>query len=242
MPIDGERRIRLVPREHQIDGLASILQRGVGKLAFGKDRGEPRRDQENVAFAQGHIKLRGEVENHLAAWLRAAGFEKAQVARGDFRVTGEIELAQAAALAPFAEKTADRLCGHHHEATIAQAWRADHSVRGNRQSSDIHAARHGKAVQMSDRLCCRPVMKSEKGKIRWRVHPARPERRFITLLARLDANNCSIFDMYVVPNLDHKAKYEITLNHSWLNRGKRLNGLSQFLGFARQGQDGRKGK
>jgi hypothetical protein len=99
---------------------------------LGKDRGVPRRDEENVAFAQGHIELRGEVENHLAAWLRASGFEKTQVACGNFRVTGEIELAEAAALAPFAEKIADGLCGCHHEATIARAPRPDHYVTGNR--------------------------------------------------------------------------------------------------------------
>jgi hypothetical protein len=132
MPINGERGIRLMPPEHQIDGLARILQRWVGKLAFRKDRSIPRRDQENVAFAQGHIELRGKVENHLPAWLRAPGFEKAQMARGDFRIAGEFELAQAAALAPFAEKIADGLCGCHREATIAQARRAHHYVRGNR--------------------------------------------------------------------------------------------------------------
>jgi hypothetical protein len=40
------------------------------------------------------------------------------------------------------------LCGRHHEATIAQARRADHYVRGNRQSSDVNTSRNGKALQM----------------------------------------------------------------------------------------------
>jgi hypothetical protein len=119
MAINGECGIRLMPPENQIDGLARVLQRGVGKLAFRKDRGESRRDQENVAFAQRHIELCGEVENHLPTWLRAPGFQKTQVARGDFRLAGEIELAQAAALAPFAQKLADGLCGCRHQATIA---------------------------------------------------------------------------------------------------------------------------
>lgn len=121
MPIDGQGRIRFMPGEHQVDGLAGILQRGLVKLVFRKDRSVSRRDQENVAFAQGHFKLRGEMENHFAAWLCAAVFEKTQVPGGNFRVAGEVKLAQAAPLPPFAEKIADGSRGSHNEATIAQA-------------------------------------------------------------------------------------------------------------------------
>jgi hypothetical protein len=82
--------------------------------------GLPSRNQENIPFSQRHVELRGQVENHPAAWLRPPVFEKTQMAGGNFRVTGEMELAQAAALAPFAEKIADR-SRRSHEMTIAQA-------------------------------------------------------------------------------------------------------------------------
>ena len=62
-----------------------------------------------------------------------------------------------------------------------------------------------------------------KQELRWQVHPVRRERNFINLLALLDATNSSILDMYVVPKMDHERKFEIALNHSWLNRGKRCS-------------------
>jgi hypothetical protein len=62
----------------------------------------------------------------------------------------------------------------------------------------------------------------------WHVQPVRHECKFITLLARLDATNSSVLDMYIVPNIDLRRRFDISLNHSWLNRGKRLINLSQF--------------
>jgi DNA invertase Pin-like site-specific DNA recombinase len=63
---------------------------------------------------------------------------------------------------------------------------------------------------------------------RWRAYPIGRERKFITLLVRLDATNSSILDMFVFPNIDRSGRFEFRLNHPWLKRGKRLTELSRF--------------
>jgi hypothetical protein len=61
----------------------------------------------------------------------------------------------------------------------------------------------------------------------WVVEPVQHERKFVTLLGRLDNTNRSILDLYVFPNIDRPKKFEIS--DAWLARGKRLSALSQFL-------------
>jgi DNA invertase Pin-like site-specific DNA recombinase len=61
---------------------------------------------------------------------------------------------------------------------------------------------------------------------RWLVQPNRYERKFITLLARLDESNRAIVDFYVLPNIDRRTQFQIT--DVWLKRGKRLRDLSEF--------------
>jgi hypothetical protein len=61
---------------------------------------------------------------------------------------------------------------------------------------------------------------------RWMVEPVRRERKFITLLARLNESNTAIVDLYVFPNIDHPKPFQI--NESWMKQGKRLGDLSQL--------------
>jgi DNA invertase Pin-like site-specific DNA recombinase len=61
----------------------------------------------------------------------------------------------------------------------------------------------------------------------WVIEPVRHERRLIALVARLDNTNRAILDLHVVPNIGRSEKFD--LSDSWLARGKRLTGLSQFL-------------
>ena len=61
---------------------------------------------------------------------------------------------------------------------------------------------------------------------RWMVGPARHERKFITLLARLDESNREIVDLHVFPNIDRPNPFQIS--DSWMKRGKRLRELSQL--------------
>jgi DNA invertase Pin-like site-specific DNA recombinase len=61
---------------------------------------------------------------------------------------------------------------------------------------------------------------------RWIVEPVRQERKFITLLARLDEGNRAIVDFHVLPNIDRPKPFQ--LSESWLKRGKRLTDLSRL--------------
>jgi hypothetical protein len=43
---------------------------------------------------------------------------------------------------------------------------------------------------------------SPKGTISWQIEPVRHERKFMTLLARLDGTNTAFFDFHVFPGID----------------------------------------
>jgi DNA invertase Pin-like site-specific DNA recombinase len=77
---------------------------------------------------------------------------------------------------------------------------------------------------------------------RWRIDPVPRERKFVTLLARLDPGNRSFVDFHVFPNMDHANRFQISLTDCWLNRGKRLNDLSQIMGLLRWARAARKRK
>jgi len=81
-----------------------------------------------------------------------------------------------------------------------------------------------------------------KDTLRWLVDPIQRERRFITLLTRLDTTNCSILDMFVIPNIDHEGRFRISLNDSWLKRGKQLSELSRFCEIVARVQRARRSK
>jgi len=122
---------------------------------------------------------------------------------------------------------------------IAKAFPKDVSIirRGGRWRSRLRLS--------SGLTVCVIVARSVrlvKQKLRWQVNPVRRERKFITLLALLDATNSSIFDMHVAPNIDHERKFEISMNQSWLNRGKRLSDLSQFCEVVARVQRARRSK
>jgi DNA invertase Pin-like site-specific DNA recombinase len=67
-----------------------------------------------------------------------------------------------------------------------------------------------------------------KDAVRWLIDPVQHERKFVTLLARLDVSNCSFLDLYVLPNIDRGKRFHISVSDSWLNRGKRLSHLSRL--------------
>ena len=118
MAVDRQRRIGLVSGQHQIDRLARGIERRVGERPLRKHRRKTRGDQQNVALAQRNIELLGKMQDHVAGRLGAARLEKAQVLGRDLGLAGEIELAHAPALAPFAPMIADRPGQPHaHEST-----------------------------------------------------------------------------------------------------------------------------
>jgi DNA invertase Pin-like site-specific DNA recombinase len=75
---------------------------------------------------------------------------------------------------------------------------------------------------------------------RWIVEPVRGERKFITLLARLDESNRAIVDFHVFPNIDHAKPFQI--RDSWMKRGKRLTELSRMCEVVAWVRHARRGK
>jgi hypothetical protein len=67
-----------------------------------------------------------------------------------------------------------------------------------------------------------------KAAIRWQVDPVPAERRFVTLLVRLDIQNISVQDYYLVPKIDYTRRFTLKFQDSWLERGERLGRLEDF--------------
>jgi hypothetical protein len=74
-------------------------------------RGEARRQQQRVAFAQRHVEGVGEARDHVAAGPRLAGLHAAEVARRNTDFQRQIKLADPPCGAPVAQQGANGL-GH----------------------------------------------------------------------------------------------------------------------------------
>lgn len=122
---------------------------------------------------------------------------------------------------------------------IAKALPSDVSIihSANRSRSRLHLS-NGLIVCV---LVARSVRVGKQNP-RWQVYPVRRERKFTTLLARLNATNSSILDIFIFPDIDREDRFEIGLNHPWLNRGRRLRHLSQFCEVVAQLQRARSPK
>ncbi len=68
----------------------------------------------------------------------------------------------------------------------------------------------------------------------WQIDPVRRERKYVTLLARLDEENRSFLDFHVLPNIDRPRRFHIRHNDPWLNRGLPLDDLSGFCKLVAQ--------
>jgi len=64
--------------------------------------------------------------------------------------------------------------------------------------------------------------------VRWRIVPVLHESRYVTLLARLDEGNRSFLDFHILPDVDRRTRFNISLSDPWLNRGERLYDLRAF--------------
>jgi DNA invertase Pin-like site-specific DNA recombinase len=64
--------------------------------------------------------------------------------------------------------------------------------------------------------------------VRWQVDPVPRERKYITLLARLDRENQRFLDYHVLPSIDRSTRFQIRHADDWLGRGVRLEDLSAF--------------
>ncbi len=95
--------------------------------------------------------------------------------------------------------------------------------RGGRWRSRLRL-RNGLMVSV---LVARSI-KIWKETVRWQIDPVRHERKFVTLLARLDKENRSFLDYHILPNIDRPRRFHIRQKDAWLNRGLHLTDLSEF--------------
>jgi hypothetical protein len=107
--IDDEGRVRLLLREGELDGAAGVVHLERVEAGLAIERSESGGEEESIAFAQRHLQSNGEPEDHVAAGLRAAGFEVTQVARRNAGFESEVKLAEAACGSPTAEQGSDVL-------------------------------------------------------------------------------------------------------------------------------------
>jgi DNA invertase Pin-like site-specific DNA recombinase len=68
-----------------------------------------------------------------------------------------------------------------------------------------------------------------KQTVRWIIDPVRHECRLVTLIARLDNENHSFLDFHVLPSLDRRKRFYISLCDPWLTRGQLLADMHRFL-------------
>src|SRR5262249_11148612 len=76
------------------------------KGPFLEDRRIARRQQNDIALAQANVELLGQMQQHFARGLRAAGLEEAEMPCRDLGLACEFELTHAALAAPFAQVVA----------------------------------------------------------------------------------------------------------------------------------------
>ena len=93
--------------QNEVDRSPCRFQRGVVERALWKRRRKACGDQKHVAFTQGNLQSFGELEHHFPRRRGAARLDKAEMTRRYLGVSGQIELAQMPALAPFAQVIAD---------------------------------------------------------------------------------------------------------------------------------------
>jgi len=77
-------------------------------------------------------------------------------------------------------------------------------------------------------VLARPI-RMARGTLCWLADPPPGERRFVTLLARLNPKEPGFHDFHILPNIDHKKRFPIRTNDEWLKRGQPLRRLSDLL-------------
>jgi hypothetical protein len=71
-----------------------------------------------------------------------------------------------------------------------------------------------------------------KDAVRWRIDAIGCESSFVTLLARLDESNHFFLDFHMLPDIDRRSTFRVSLKDPWLNRGQQLTDLSNFCEVA----------
>ncbi len=74
---------------------------------------------------------------------------------------------------------------------------------------------------------CRSIHLARKGRM-WVLQAAKDERRRVTLMAGMNAENTALDAFFVTGRLKNRSKLHITECHEWLHKGTRLNDLRSF--------------
>ncbi len=74
---------------------------------------------------------------------------------------------------------------------------------------------------------CRRLRNVLNGPI-WILQPARREKRWISLLGCMNADNTATELVYLLPPIANRGQVRISRNHSWFRKGIRLENLSSF--------------
>ena len=102
-----DRRIGLVALEHQLDRAARRRQRRIVERPLGEHRRDSRPRPAGRCVRAAAPRASRPAAAPSRGGLRAAGLDEAQVPRRDLGLEREVELAQAAPLAPFAQLLAE---------------------------------------------------------------------------------------------------------------------------------------
>ena len=114
-----------VPLQHQVDRLRARRSGSDRRACARANTGaKPAATSSTLRSRSGMSSRLGQAQHHVARRLRAPGLEEAQMARGNFGVRRDIELAHAAALTPFAQQSANGRNGTDHAGKIARKERA----------------------------------------------------------------------------------------------------------------------
>lgn len=92
--VDGKCRVRLVSGEYEIDRRPCGFERDIVQTMLRKGWGEAGGGEEDIALPERDIESFGEMQEHLAARLSAAGFEDAHMTGRDVGVQCELKLGQ----------------------------------------------------------------------------------------------------------------------------------------------------
>ena len=108
MPVDDERRVRLLLAEDEVHGAAHLGKRGRIERRLAIDRREASGGEQLVAGAERDFEHAREMEHEVAARPGAPGLDEARVPGREAGLGGEPELAHLAPFAPLPEQRSDR--------------------------------------------------------------------------------------------------------------------------------------
>lgn len=79
---------------------------------------------------------------------------------------------------------------------------------------------------------CRSKTMVIQGQV-WIMRPAGLDKRLVSLVAGMNADNTALELFYVLPPIANRCQVNVSLNHKWLKSGVRLSNLSSFCEVVR---------